>query len=122
MARVLVLDVKEDEFRVADCNELDDFYRELDASPLDVAVRKVGYKAYDIYVDDEGLFRENPVLSAVSCSGEPMFVGNLIFANNDKHGNTVSLTDADIANIMSNVAKIYTKEKPAGYRAVVCEY
>lgn len=31
MARVLVVDVKKRELRVAECKEIDDFYEELDA-------------------------------------------------------------------------------------------
>lgn len=122
MAVVLVLDVKEDKLRVAECKELEDFYRELDADMLDIARRNIGGKAYDIFVDDIGLFRENPVVSAITKDLEPMLVGNLIFANHDVEGNTTSLTDEDMARILGNIVQVSTKNRPAGYKAVLCEY
>lgn len=40
-------------------------------------------------------------MTAISPEGEPMLVGNLIFANHNGEGNTVSLTPTDIAMIMN---------------------
>jgi hypothetical protein len=122
MATVLVLDVNADKLRVAECIELEDFYRELDADMFDIAQRNIGGKAYDIFVDDIGLFRENPVVSAITKDLEPMLVGNLIFANHDVEGNTTSLTDEDMARILGNIVQVSTKNRPAGYKAVLCEY
>lgn len=122
MAVVLVLDVKTDQLRMAECEELDDFYRELEAEPLDIARRKIGGRMYDIFVDDEGLFRENPVISAIDKEGNPMLVGNLVFANHDAEGNTTSLTMEDVARIVGNMVRVSTEARPVGYTAVLCEY
>lgn len=122
MARVLVLNVQNNEFHTAECSELSDFYRELGCDIFDIARRVVGDKAYDIFVDDMGLWKENPVVSAIDKNCNPMLVGNLIFANHDEQGNTTSLTDEDMARILSHAVHVITKNRPDGYQAVVCEY
>lgn len=122
MARVLVLDTGTDEVRIAQCDALDDFYRELDAEPFDIARRNIGGRYYDIFVDDIGLFREDPVVSAINAQGEPMLVGNLIFTNHNEQGETISLSDEDIAGILHSVVRVYTEKRPHGYKAVMCEY
>lgn len=105
MARVLVLDVEKNEVRVAECNGIDDFYRELNAEPFDIAVRRIDGRAFDIFVDDMGLLRDPEFItvSAVNGAGEPMLVGNLVFANHDSEGNTTSLSDEDMVQIISAV-------------------
>ena len=123
MARVLVLDVNKNEVREANCNELKDFYRELQAELFDITRRKIGGKMFDIFVDDIGLFREDPVVSAFDKNTlEPMLVGNLIFANHDAAGNTTDLSMKDIVIICESIAKVKTPARPNGYLAVACEY
>ena len=85
------------------CNELDDYYKALRCRLFDIAHYKVGGKYFDIFVDDEGMFAEEPVVSARDKDGNPMLVGNLIFANHDKHGNTTSLTEDDVHTIVNAV-------------------
>lgn len=103
MARVLVLSVTQNRVYEADCDKLDDFYEHLEAEPLDIARRKIGNKWFDIFVDDEGLLRHNPIISAVTRDGLAMLAGNLIFANYDGYGETTSLTDEDIELIKKNL-------------------
>ena len=106
MARLLVLNVKNserDHVYVAECKGIDDYYKHLECDCFDIANRKVGNKRFDIFCDDVGLYDENPIVSAISSSQEPMLVGNLIFANHDSEGNTVGLSDEDIDEIMSNL-------------------
>lgn len=123
MARVLVLDVVRDEVREANCHNLSDFYRELNADTLDIARRGIGGWMFDIFVDDEGLLKADPIVSAVDGNLNPMLVGNLVFANHDGHGNTVDLTDEDIEHIKSYIYIACTEAKPDGYKIVTnCEY
>ena len=97
MARVLVLDViGRKGFYEAECNDLDDYYRELKCDTFDIATRKIGDKYFDMFVDDNGLFVEKPIPSVLDNALGVMLVGNVIFANHDEEGNTTSLTDADI--------------------------
>lgn len=102
-ARVLVLDVGKSEVREAECESLDDFYRELNCDTFDITCRKIAGRYYDIFCDDNGLFVEDPKVSAIDSRMSPMLVGNLVFANHDSQGNTTSLTDEDIAWINANI-------------------
>lgn len=91
------------QFKILEVNatNLNEYYDALECEILDIARRKVGGKYFDVFVDDMGLFKENPVVTAISPEGEPMLVGNLIFANHNGEGNTVSLTLTDIVMIMN---------------------
>lgn len=111
-ARVLVLDVlgKKCTYE-AEVEELDDFYKHLKCGCFDIATRKVGDKYFDMFVDDVGLFAENPVPSVFNAdTKEPMLVGNVIFANHDIEGNTTSLTDADICLIKEHLVVTVNKD------------
>ena len=125
MARVLVLDVEKNEVREAQCHNIEDFYRELNAEPFDVVSRYIGGRQYDIFVDDNGLLRNTNkiVVSAVNGEFAPMLVGNLVFTNHDASGNTVSLTDEDIEHIKGCIMNVYTQARPDGYKILtLCEY
>lgn len=98
-ARLLLLTTK-GEFKEVQCGSLDDFYKHLECDCFDIAHRKVGgKKSYDIFVDDMGLLKDNPIPTALDSRFKPMLVGNLIFANHDNEGNTTSLSDEDIEYI-----------------------
>ena len=122
MATVLVLDVKDNDVKPVQCSELDDFYRELDADVFDIASRKIGGKYYDIFCDDMGLYREDPVISAISPKMEPMLVGNLVFANHDDAGETTSLTEDDMDRIVHNLFLIRQVGDDKEHMVVMCEY
>lgn len=122
MATLLVLDVKNNDVKPVQCSELDDFYRELDADVFNIARRKIGGRYYDIFVDDMGLWREDPVVSAISPKMEPMLVGNLVFANHDDAGETTSLTDEDMDRIVHNLFLIRQVGDEKEHMVVMCEY
>lgn len=102
-ARVLSFNVRTGEFNTIIVKELEDFYKALECDCFDVVRRKVGGKPYDIFVDDIGLYRDNPIPSAISSYMSVQLVGNLIFTNTDSEGNTISLSDDDIEHIKSCV-------------------
>lgn len=96
-ARVLVLDViNGNGLYEAEVESLNDYYEHLCCDCFDIANRKIGDRRFDIFVDDIGLFRDDPIPSVVDKNLQPMLVGNCIFANHDYEGNTTSLTDDDI--------------------------
>lgn len=99
-ARLLLLDVKDGTgFKEVECGKLADYYKNLKCSTFDITCRKINGKIFDIFCDDEGLFEEHPIPSAIYPSLEPALVGNLIFAHHDSEGNTTSISDEDIALI-----------------------
>lgn len=110
MARTLVLDTKKQEIRLAECKCLNDFYRELDAQPFDIVTRPIDGKLFDIFVDDNGLYREDPVVSAVDSEGNPMLVGNLIFMNHNEAGDTTGLSNDDIFKIVRSLRRLYKRD------------
>lgn len=67
-----------------------------------------------------GLLKDNPTLSACNEDGEPMLVGNIIFARHDSVGNTISLTDEDIVNIKKNIVIALVKKELRPI--LICDY
>lgn len=125
MAKVLVLNVLDKTAKplyAAEVKELDDYYKHLGCDCFDIANRSIGGNRYDIFVDDIGLFKDDPVIAAIDTNGKPMLVGNLIIANHDLEGNTTSLTAEDIDVIGQNLVRIFTDNRPSGYLALMCDY
>ena len=107
MARLLVLDVIDGKgLYEAECNELDDYYRHLKCDCFDVATRKIGDRYFDMFVDDEGLFKDPAIPSVFDSDMNPMLVGNVVFANHDEYGETTSLSDDDIRIIKESMVTI----------------
>ena len=75
-------------------------------SPIDCATRKIGDKYFDIWCDDEGLLKDNLRASAFNDLSKDylkeVICGNIVIANSNEEGETVGLTDADIALIQSS--------------------
>ena len=82
---------------------LDGYYRALDCQCIDIAKRKIGEHYYSIFCDDEGKLRDGYIYSAYAVNGRPMLAGNLFICRHDGDGNTVSLTDDEIGEIMNDV-------------------
>ena len=98
--KAYLIDTEAKEGRVVEINDgdhLSEYYKLLKCYLIDITSRKVGGKYFDIIVDDEGLFADKPIVSAIDSNGEPALVGNLLFCNHDGQGGETSLTDRDIA-------------------------
>ena len=89
---------------VDDTDHLTEYYKLLNCEIVDITSRKIGGKYFDIVADDEGLMKENPIVSALDTEWQPALVGNLLFCNYDPEtGEEVSLTDEDIQLLRDNV-------------------
>lgn len=86
---------------------LDGYYEALECDIIDCTVRRIGKKEYDIICDDEGLFKDKPVVTAITKSYQPALVGNLFICNNDGEGEWTSLTDDEIAEIQMNTVTVF---------------
>ena len=118
--------ITENEVRVAEfVPSLENYYKMLDCTLIDIATRKIGAHYYDIICDDEGLLKENFRVTALNSNKEVMLVGNLLIVNHDNEGNEAGLTDKDIEEIEGKTFKIkQTLEngKRVSSWAIECEY
>ena len=121
LLRIYNVECPADQFKMIEIGDgIDDYYRYLECSCFDIACRKIGDKYYDIFCDDEGLFKEDFIFSAVDPSGTGMLVGNLIFANHDDQGNTTSLSEDDVKNIIDHTC--FATGDGHSLLRVICEY
>lgn len=124
----VLVDVYNEKAQALEINDdLDSFYKILDCSCIDIVRRRIGgrhKKAFEIVCDDEGLFREPQKISAINNLGEAQIVGNIFIAGlTDLDGNLTSLTEYDIAYILSKVQKMSTRKFINGYPMLTqCEY
>lgn len=125
MARVIVISTQKngiyDSVYETEINELEDFYNHIGCSCIDVARRKIADRWFDMWVDDEGLLKDDQIVTACDINGHPMLVGGLIIANHDRAGNTTSLSDDDIELIKDNIF-IYTDRNNVKRPVVLCNY
>lgn len=109
---LLLLDVKSGSgLTEVQCGNLNDYYKHLKCDTIDIARRKIGNKYFDIFIDDVGLYDDSPIVSAIFADGTPALVGNLIFANHDAQGNTISLSDEDVETITKSIVTAIQGEK-----------
>lgn len=113
--KAYLIDVEHETHKMVEIeNRLEDYYRELQCSVIDIQERRLGGRTYDIICDDEGLFRDPAKISAIDNLGQPMFVGNLLVVRSD-NGETTTLTDDDVDFVSGLVETMYTKLFPKGY-------
>lgn len=108
-------------------DSLDAFYNLLDCNLVEMPERKIGARNgryYTVICDEEGLFAEQPKISAIDNMGQPMLVGNLFICNTDyENGELKSLTDDDIKYISRFIQPQATRNFPKPYPMLhQCEY
>lgn len=87
------------------------FYKLIECQYVDMVRRKIGNDYYVIICDDECLFEEKPIVSAIGENCETMFVGNLIISKDDGEGGLIDLTKEDINQIMQNTVLYFAGKK-----------
>ena len=84
-------------------------YELLHCSTFTIATRRFGKYTFDIYLDDEGLLKQDQIVTAISNDMNEMLVGNLFIVSHDDDGEVVSLTDEQIRylhlHVVSNVVR-----------------
>ena len=80
--------------------DLDEYYRLLDCTCIDMPTRWIGGKPFIIICDDEGMFRSDRKVSAVDANGEPALVGNLLVVAFDGREDVRGLTDDEADMIL----------------------
>ena len=84
--------------------KLEDFYRLLDCSCIEMPSRLVGGKWFDIVCDEEGLFVSGNIPTCVNTSFEESIFGNTLLVHNN-HGKTVGVTQEDFDLVKRNITK-----------------
>lgn len=124
--QAILINVDHDRVEIVNPDGLEDWYKLMDVSLVDIAYRAIGkqHRYYNIICDDNGLLTSEPKISAVSNLGTVMLVGNLIIAGDtDDEGNLKDLTEEDIRYISRYIRKVYTNLHPEGYQMLTqCEY
>ena len=106
--------------------DLHAYYDILGCSLIDMPTRRIGGRkgrCYTIICDEEGLFAEQPKISAIDNLGQPMLVGNLFIINVNDKGETISLSDDDIKYLERFIQLQGTRKYPRPYPMLhQCEY
>ena len=108
--KMLLLDVWNNEVKMVEANDLDDYYRLIGCRTIDIVSRTIGDVKVEIILDDEGAIIDKPKVSAIDIDGTPMLFGNLLVASGrvTEDGELTELTRAEIDEIMDNIATITT--------------
>ena len=119
--KMLLLDVVNKDVKMVEANGLNDYYELIGCRCIDIVRRTIGDVEVEIVIDDEGLFVENPKVSAISVDGTPMLFGNLLIASGrvTDDGELTELTEEEVDEIMDNVATISTSVYKEPYPAFV---
>ena len=99
-------------------NTLDALYDILNCDLIDVTYLTLGKKEFCVIVDDEGLLKDAPKISAVNKSGNPLLVGNLLIVSADRGEEFASLLPEDIPLIEQHIRFISTQQHPYPYPAI----
>ena len=100
------VNVRDCEHGPVEASGLEDYYRLIGCRCIDIAVRDVGGRPYNIVLDDEGLLVDSPVVSAYM-GNEPALAGNLIFFGLDESTfDVASLSDDDVENIKNHMRPV----------------
>lgn len=123
--RGVLVDVENEKISVVEIpDELDEFYKILNCSCIDIVNRKIGRKRFEIVCDDEGLFKDTPKISAIDNLGTVQLVGNLFIVGSEViDGNLTSIPADDESYVLSKIQRMGTRKFPAGYPMLTqCEY
>lgn len=78
-------------------------------SPVTIAYRQIGGKYFDLWIDDKGLFKEQPdgtILGCAYCENATEILAGKILIANNQDDDMASLTDEDIELIYANLKRI----------------
>lgn len=105
--KTLFFDVKNRKFEIIETEkpDLQMFYDKIDCDLIDIAVRKIDGKEFNIVLDEEGVLKEYPIVSAIDGKCNPMLVGNLMFfsGKTTPDGELIGLTEEEIDHILRSV-------------------
>ena len=116
MIRGVLIDVVNNTAKVVEIEKkLESYYKILNCNLIDITSRYIGDRLFDIICDDEGLYKENFIVSALTKNRTPALVGNLFVVKFDGCEDETSLTDEEINYVLGKVGlvkcSIYSEER-----------
>ena len=119
--KMLMIDVENRKVKLVEANGLKDYYKLIGCRTIDIISRSISDVRVEIVIDDEGALVESPKVSAISPEGTLALYGNLLIASGraTEDGDLTELTEAEIDEIMGNVATITTSVYKEPYPALV---
>ena len=119
--KMLMIDVENRKVKLVEANGLKDYYKLIGCRCIDIVHHWIGDVEVEIVLDDEGFLVENPKPSGIDVTGTPALYGNLLIASGrvTDDGELTELTEAEIDEIMGNVATITTSVYKEPYPAFV---
>ena len=119
--KMLMIDVENKDVKLVEANGLKDYYKLIGCRSIDIIHRWIGDVGVEIVLDDEGFLVENPKPSGIDVTSTPALYGNLLIASGrvTEDGELTELTEAEIDEIMGNVATITTSVYKEPYPAFV---
>ena len=120
--KMLMIDVENRKVKLVEANTLADYYKLIGCRTIDIVHRTIGDDIeVEIVIDDEGALVESPKPSGIDVTGTPALYGNLLIASGrvTDDGELTELTEAEIDEIMGNVATITTSVYKEPYPVLV---
>lgn len=108
MAKAMLFKTNSKDITLVDVKSWRDICPLLDARLFDVTRVSLGGRLFTIYVDDEGLLKDNPIPMAFD-SGDlrPMLAGNLLIMQSDDAGDNRDLTTDEVEIIHEHTMVLY---------------
>lgn len=86
--------------------DLEDYYRALGCSYIDIVSLKIGPHTVDLILDDEGLLNRRLPL-VFDSEGHPLYVGSVFVCSVDEEGREVDLPEEVMDYILCNCMGMY---------------
>ena len=109
MSKALRFDAKAKTFSEVEIKELSDIYSSIGCELFENHAIRINDNRYNILIDEEGRFKNNPVISGYS----PLIgtiVGNVIIAGPIVDGEYTDITSNDVINILSSLTTMQLRD------------
>lgn len=112
--RALILDIKKNEVRDEVIEkDFDNYYKIIGTDMVELPKYRVGGKVFEFVCDEEGLMKDNPIVSGFDEHGKALLVGTLIITG----PNSRNLTDELVQHLRKFIVNT-----TAGWRLTGIEY
>ena len=113
--RALIRDAFNKDVRVVDPQNLQDYYKLLNCSSVDVTNKKISDKQFNLIFDEEAELLETRRPSAMDDYGQAVLFNNLIIAGEGSFaGDFKDITDEEIEYVKKYIHTVRTSKYPCG--------